>query len=270
MSSELVYVKLGGSVITDKRRAETARPDVIRRLAQELREAREAAPGLQLLLGHGGGSFPHVPAHEYRVHEGISRPDSWRGYCLTQAAAARLNRLVADLFLEEGLPVATIAPSSSALCEAGRLVELAVEPLRRLLDAGQVPLVYGDAVLDRVQGCAIASTEDLFGYLSGYLPPQRLILVGEVRGIYTADPNADPAAQLIGEMTGADFARVASGLGGSHGTDVTGGMLGKVRSMLDLLAALPSLRIQFISGDDPGALAGAMLRQVVQGTVLTA
>src|SRR5438552_8171600 len=152
MSNNLVYVKLGGSVITDKQRPETARPDVSRGLARGLRAALAQRPELRLIVGHGGGSFPHVPAHRYRVQEGIVDEQSWRGYRLTQAAAARLNRLVADLFAEEGLEVVTVAPSSSALCEGGRLVELAVEPIRRLVENGQVPLLYGDAVLDRRQG----------------------------------------------------------------------------------------------------------------------
>ena len=39
MSNNLVYVKLGGSVITDKQRPATARPEVIRRLAREMRDA---------------------------------------------------------------------------------------------------------------------------------------------------------------------------------------------------------------------------------------
>ena len=49
--SELVFIKLGGSVITDKTQPETARPEVIQRLAREVASARLARPELQLLLG---------------------------------------------------------------------------------------------------------------------------------------------------------------------------------------------------------------------------
>lgn len=264
-----LYLKLGGSVITDKRRPETARPDVIRRLAREIREAREERSDLRLILAHGGGSYPHIPAHEYRVQEGITGARSWEGFCKTQAAAARLNRLVVDLFAEEGLPVVSLAPSSSALCEDGRLVELAVEPVHRLVECGQIPLLYGDVALDRQKGCAIASTEELFCYLARHLPPARLILVGEVAGIYSGDPHADPQARLIEQVNVHSIRRIGNALGGSHGVDVTGGMRSKVNHMVELLEACPDLQIQFISGHDEGALKGALLQQEVRGTILT-
>jgi len=43
---EMVFVKLGGSLITDKRRSETPRPAVIQRLAQEVQAALAQRPEL--------------------------------------------------------------------------------------------------------------------------------------------------------------------------------------------------------------------------------
>ena len=110
--SELVLLKLGGSVITDKNNPFTARGDVIRRLGREIRGALDERPDLQLILGHGSGSFGHVVAQKYRTREGAVHEDSWRGYAETAAAAARLNRLVTDLLLEEGVPVVSYQPST--------------------------------------------------------------------------------------------------------------------------------------------------------------
>ena len=59
------FLKLGGSLITDKRQPETPRMDVIERLAQEIAAARAANPSLQLVLGHGSGSFGHIYARQY-------------------------------------------------------------------------------------------------------------------------------------------------------------------------------------------------------------
>ena len=91
---ELVFVKLGGSVITDKLRPSTAQPDVIRQLAGELKAALVASPDLRVLLGHGSGSFGHIPAQEHRVRQGIPPGADWWGYAETGAIAARLNRIV--------------------------------------------------------------------------------------------------------------------------------------------------------------------------------
>ncbi|MGA3021078.1 MAG: hypothetical protein ABSD68_03970, partial [Candidatus Micrarchaeales archaeon] len=63
----LVLVKLGGSLITDKTSPFTPNLDVIKRLAKEIHEAREEK-GMSLIIGHGGGSFPHKPAKDYRTN----------------------------------------------------------------------------------------------------------------------------------------------------------------------------------------------------------
>jgi isopentenyl phosphate kinase len=69
--SELVFCKLGGSVITDKLRPSTPRGGAIARLAAEVAGARAQRPGMRVLLGHGSGSFGHVVARAYHVREGI-------------------------------------------------------------------------------------------------------------------------------------------------------------------------------------------------------
>ncbi len=76
-SRELVFLKLGGSLITDKKRPHTPRMDVIRRLAREIAAARNIRPDLQLVLGHGSGSFGHIPAEKYGTHQGVKSPSEW-------------------------------------------------------------------------------------------------------------------------------------------------------------------------------------------------
>ena len=129
--NELVFVKLGGSVITDKARAETARPSVIDRLASEVGRAMAARPQLQLLLGHGSGSFGHGVARHHGTRKGVHTEADWRGFAEVAAVAARLNRLVVDAFLEAGVPVWSLQPSASALCQGGELVSLATAPVER-------------------------------------------------------------------------------------------------------------------------------------------
>jgi len=255
--SDLVFCKLGGSLITDKTREATPRPEVISRLAREVREALAARPALRLVLGHGSGSFGHFAAQRYQVHRGGADA---RGYAETGAAAARLNRLVVDAFLAEGVPVVAFQPSASARCVGGELVELAVRPLEGALARGLVPVVYGDVALDDQQGSAIISTERVFGYLAGFLRPGRIVLAGEVDGVFTADPLRDPAARLIPEIARHNIEEVRAALAGSRGVDVTGGMLSKVLDMLALAREWPGLEALLVSGLRPGwvreALAG--------------
>ena len=267
----LIFVKLGGSIITDKLQPSTARPQVIRRLAREVQGVRVARPDLRLVLGHGSGSFGHVAGIRYHVHQGIAENGDWWGYAETGAAAARLNRIVADLFLQAGVPIVSVQPSACIRCRAGKLVAMETYAIGQALGHGLVPLVYGDVAFDVQQGCAIVSTENVLAYLADQLRPARMVMVGQVHGVFDRDPLVDPAAELIPLITPDTFGRLAASLGGSHGTDVTGGMLSKVREMVDLVARGVTQRVHLISGWHEGALARVLLdAEVTEGTLIIA
>lgn len=266
---ELVFVKLGGSLITDKLRPDTARLPVIQRLAAEIATALSLRPELSLVLGHGSGSFGHRQAQRYGVHQGGLT--DWMGYAQTGAAAQRLNRLVTDALLEAGVRAVSVQPSASALCRDGEIVQFSIEPVRRLLAHGAAPLVYGDVAVDTVRGCAIVSTERVLAYLARNLRPARLVQVGEVAGVYSADPRCEPQAKLLRKITPASLEAVAAGLGGSHAVDVTGGMRSKVESLLRLVTEAPGLQARIIGGAVPGALAEALLDPEAElGTLIVA
>ena len=267
---DLVLVKLGGSVITDKSRFFAAREGVVRRLGREIRKVVCARPGLLLIIGHGSGSFGHVVAHAYRTDLGVHDEQSWQGYAETARAAARLNRLVTDWLSEEGLPVVSFQPSASAQCHGRHLLRLELEPIQRVLHAGLMPILYGDVAMDDLQGFTIISTEQIFGHLARHLAPKRIVLAGIVDGVYEADPLRQPGAARIAEITPQNWPHVCAKLGGSHATDVTGGMLTKVQAMVDLVAAQPDLRIHIVSGAIPGRVHEALIADAPVGTTICA
>ncbi len=262
--SELYFVKLGGSLITDKHREATARPALIRQLADEVRQARLACPHLQLLIGHGSGSFGHWEAQRYHTRGGVTDAEQWGGFARVGAAAARLNRLVTDTFLNAGVPVVSLPPSAAAVVTAGQVVSYALEPLQRALAVGLVPLVFGDVVFDRERGGGILSTEDVFVYLAPLLRPQRIILLGNAAGVL------DQQGRVVPHITPATYAEIEPFLGGSGGVDVTGGMRDKVQQMLRLITAMPNLDIWILSGRRPGALLEALKGVPAEGTHLHA
>ena len=99
----------------------------------------------------------------------VVRQESWRGFLETAVAAARLNRLVIDVLLEEGIPVVSFQPSASARCRGGDLMYLDTHPMKQVLDAGLVPVIYGDVAVDAVQSFTIVSTEQVFDNIAkGY------------------------------------------------------------------------------------------------------
>ena len=129
---DMMLVKLGGSLITDKSKPFTERKDVIERLSKEIHEAR-CKKDISLVVGHGGGSYPHKPASDYQTHKGFVNDDSKRGLAEVQDAAARLNRIVVRSLLDSGEEAMSMQPSAASLTENGRIKEWYTRSIERLL-----------------------------------------------------------------------------------------------------------------------------------------
>jgi isopentenyl phosphate kinase len=260
--SEVIFLKLGGSLITDKTGVEQVRADVLARLASEIGAVwRERLP---LVLGHGSGSFGHVAGAKYGTRQGVATPEQWMGFAQVSAAAARLNRLVVESLLEANVPALTIQPSASAQCRDGTITHLASHTVENALAAGLLPVVYGDVAFDEGRGGTIISTEEVMGYLAKTIRPSWLLLAGETEGVY------DEAGNLLPTITPANFEAIRPALGGSRGTDVTGGMASKVEAMLRLVQNQPGLTIRIFSGLEAGNLQQLLQRpELPIGTVIS-
>lgn len=258
----LVFIKLGGSLITDKRVEASFRLETMKRIAGEIMAGLELNPSLRLIIGHGSGSFGHFAASRFGTIDGVQSPDQWIGFAEVAAAAAELNHRVAGVLRGVGLPIIRMQPSASGRCVDGQLVEMATHPVERALANGLIPLVYGDVALDDVRGGTIISTETILTYLAKQLQPQQIILLGEVDGVY------DAAGEVIPEITRENAAQYESVLGGSDGRDVTGGMLTKVRDMLALTETIPDLGIHIANGQTPGLLSHALSGKTITGTLI--
>jgi isopentenyl phosphate kinase len=263
--TEAILVKLGGSLITDKTRAETARLPVIRRLAGEIARAAAASAPVRLIVGHGSGSFGHVAAARYQLGSGLVRPDQLPGVSLTQERAAALHRqVVAELLAAGALPY-SIAPSSALVTSGGEPVDFLAEPLLLALGRGLLPVLYGDVVLDREQGVAICSTERLFTLLARRLPERgiairRVLWLGKTAGVW------DGEGRTIPRLTRAACTGMEETIGAAAGTDVTGGMRHRVETALDLAdLGIPSL---ILDGREPGLLERALAGDAVPGTAI--
>jgi len=260
----LVFLKLGGSLITDKRVENSFRESVAARVAAEVAAALRQDESLQLLIGHGSGSFGHVVAKRYQTMQGVHTADEWRGFAHVATVAAELNTLMAKTLHAANVPVWRFQPSASALSRDGVLVSMAHEPIRHALSQRLVPLVYGDVSLDETRGGTIISTETVFFYLARHLPVDQIFLLGEVDGVY------DESGIVIPRITPSTLPAVERALGGSAGTDVTGGMETKVRDMVALTQAVPRLSIRIFNGNTPGLIESALLGHEQPGTLICA
>jgi hypothetical protein len=95
----LVFLKLGGSLITDKNKPYTSRPDKFTQIAHEIKSALSRNPDLQLILGHGPGSFGHFAVKDHApfllspTFQGNwwEKDDGWRGFSDRKNIASRVR-----------------------------------------------------------------------------------------------------------------------------------------------------------------------------------
>lgn len=253
----ITYLKLGGSLITDKNRPYTVRQAVLQRLAEEIRAALDAAPGLQLIIGHGSGSFGHVPASRFGTRDGVATAEQWRGFAQVHAEAAGLNRIVSAELRKARIDCLTFDPLSLfANGSADR--KNAAQAVFTVVRNGLVPLVYGDAVLDPDQGGTILSTEEVFIKLaSTQNQPARFLLAGDEPGIWRDYPEK---TELIPSVDISLFHQMnVEFIYGAATTDVTGGMRAKVNLAVSLLKKGLGKDVLIFSGLEPQNVFKALL-----------
>jgi isopentenyl phosphate kinase len=266
---ELVFLKLGGSLITDKTQAYTARLDKLADLATQIAHALQTQPELHLVLGHGSGSFGHTAAKKYGTRNGLpallrlipssakigGEKEYWKGFAEVWYQASTLNRNVVQALFEAGVPAMTFSPAASVWSDGGQVAQWDLSQIEYALENNIVPVVHGDVIFDRAKGGTILSTEDLFEHLARELRPKRILLAGLEEAVWADFPARRHRVEVL---TRESFDEIRSGVGEASGADVTGGMESKVNQMLELVDEIPELSALIFSGEESGNLEKAL------------
>jgi isopentenyl phosphate kinase len=226
------FIKLGGSVITNKEVPMMVRTEVLSRIVQEIARAKKKT-GEIYVVGHGQGSFAHAPAMRYRTKEGFVQSDSRMGMAITQDSAAQLNRVVVKMFLSHDLPAVSYNMSNVLVTKKSLLNSFSDTVFLEYLRQGLLPITGGDVIVDTAQGCTIWSTEKVLAHLiemavSAKYQVNSIIHVTEVAGVL------DSQNKVIAKINNADQIKVKKSIGFTKGFDVTGGMWHKIEESLAL------------------------------------
>lgn len=263
MYNALTFLKLGGSLITDKNTPSTPLLERITRIATEIAAARAQHPEMRLVLGHGSGSFGHVPAKKFHTRSGVKTAAEWSGFATVWAEARTLNHIVMQRLASAGLPVIAISPSSAIITNNGSIRSWNISPIERALQAGLIPVVYGDVIFDENLGGTILSTEELFYHLTGILLPDKIHIAGIESAVFLDYPENQ---QPIPEITPATYPGLMSKITHSASVDVTGGMAAKVDNLVQLVQQFPQLQAWIFSGVAPGSILQALVEVPESGT----
>jgi isopentenyl phosphate kinase len=256
----LVFLKLGGSLITDKDRTDTPNLPVLAEISREISAAIKDDQNLHIVLGHGSGSFGHHAAHRYQTRQGVYSPEEWVGFTRVWERARALNQIVVEYLVNAEIPVVAFAPSSFLITCNHEIKNWDTTAIKASLEHRTVPLLNGDVVFDQEIGGTIVSTEELFTALTETILPDRILLAGIEPGVWRDYPKRDNI-----------FTQINSGLNvvtndnsmQSSSIDVTGGMLSKVQSMRHLVQLHPNVQVSIFSGLKSGNIYSSLMGESI-------
>lgn len=262
--TSLICIKLGGSVITDRTKPSTPRPDRISYFAQVIANFRQKNPNVALLLAHGQGSYAHFPAHEYGIAQSLhNHPDAVFGWALTAQTVRELTQLVTQSLLDQHIPAASIFPAQTLITNNRQAASHFFELVDTYLRTGILPVTTGDVIMDRATGGCIWSADTVLPYIALLLKDRgwdvkEIIHVTSTPGVYR--DLSQPKLGVFSTLTKADEPLLKQSVKASHHVDVTGGMLTKVTESIELAnQGIPSV---ILSGEDDSLekyLAGAAI-----------
>ena len=100
--------------------------------------------------------------------------------------------------------------------------------LNRLLDLGAIPIINENDTVATAE-IIIGDNDTLAAIVAQSVQADRLILLSDIDGLYTADPHKDPNAKLINTVSAIDDT-LLSLAGSSAGNQGTGGMITKLQA----------------------------------------
>jgi len=262
MMRNLIIVKFGGSVITDKTKFKAVRINVLENISKELSEALKLGIH-KIIIVHGGGSFGHPLAYKYKLTEGIINLDSLMGISETIDSMRELSLNITRSLRKFGIPVFPIQTSSISLLEKDKITTFFQEALKVALEKDLIPLLWGDVALDLSKGCSILSGDEIIRYLVFSLRPSKVIFGTDVDGIFLDFPKNLKLVRRINEH---NLESVIKAIKPVDYTDVTGGFYKKMQVMIEI--AKFGVRVQIINLLKHGNLIKAIMETEDVGTII--
>ncbi|MBY9020504.1 MAG: amino acid kinase [Candidatus Lokiarchaeota archaeon] len=231
---EVIVIKLGGSLLTDKSTAYKLKEDILKAVATEIKECIDLGLIKNLVVVHGVGSFGHPPVLKYNLHKGFKNKDQLISMSETQQIVNKYRKTIASAFLDVGIPINLMHASSMVVGNKMVITESNLVSLRGFLSLGMVPLIGGDMMYDTSMGFSVCSGDQLAVLLSRLLRSKRLIFATDVLGVFDKDPKSEKDAQLLREININDIDKLLNVTNETAKSDASGKMRGKLSSLLPI------------------------------------
>jgi isopentenyl phosphate kinase len=225
----VTIVKLGGSAITNKTAECTPDLACIRSSVRQLSLFNKP-----LVLLHGAGSYGHLIVNRAQLQEGLRRKSQLRALGETELCLDQLARIVQVSLFRENMRFVPLRAMSFLTMKAGRVEDLFIEPVRRAIKVGLIPVIHGDIAFDSKKGVSVISADQLASRIGTEFNGSRVLFGCDVDGVFKENTWSSGPRETINVVDRNNARQVLKSLRKSAEKDVTGGMYGKVREALTL------------------------------------
>ncbi|HSG74266.1 MAG TPA: isopentenyl phosphate kinase [Nitrosopumilaceae archaeon] len=243
----MILIKLGGSIITNKKKPLTPRKKTIDKIATALSKIDEP-----MVIVHGGGSYGHYWSVKYDMH---TKPAKYsiRGVSVVKNSMVELDKIILDSFLKNKLNPYSLPPTD--FVSGDKAITKKIKEVEKIAKSGLIPITFGDALWYGKNRSFILSGDKIMSMLAKILKPRLSIFVLDVDGLYSDLKTKKLIYELKGQKPQIS----------KNTMDVTGGMTRKIEEASKI--SKMGLNVFFVNGNKPQRIADAVKRKKFEGTL---
>jgi len=265
---EIMIIKLGGSVITEKNKPFSLKSEILDDLIDQIVKAKQ-----KCIVIHGAGSFAHPLAQKYDIVSGKNPKIKNQIYGLaeTHSGVAKLNTIITNKFLEKGIATIPLQPSTLFHQDLQNLDNLH-KIINDLLDLNITPLLYGDIILGSDTKFSIISGDRIILEIckqfvlsekEHHYQISKVIFCFDQDGLFVKDEKEKKKILLEckqEELDHLQFYTLQTKI------DVTGGIKGKLQETKEICKL--KIPVQLVNGQKKNYLLKALQQQQVISTTI--
>jgi len=243
----MILIKLGGSIITNKGKPQSARRKTIDNILKQIKKINEP-----MILVHGGGSYGHYWSMKYSMHTKPARY-SLKGLSVVKNSMIELDKIILNSATKNKLNTYSLPPTD--FMSGNKPIKNKIQKIGEIAKSGLVPITYGDALWYGQKKSYILSGDVIMTTIGKILKPRLSIFVLNVDGVYSNIKSK----KLIN-----DFKKEKPTIG-KNKMDVTGGMTRKISEAVKMSRS--GLKVFFVNGNKPQRIVDAVSGKKFEGTL---
>ena len=258
MAGDLIIIKFGGSLITNKSKLCSPRTEIIEKTCAMVSEIIKL--GKKVIIVHGAGSFGHIKAKKWKIFEGMDSniKNQLEGVHEVREDMKILNNLIVSMLNNYSIDAKSYPPHQYGGGE-GMDYKFSKD-IDEFINSNIIPVVYGDVVETYTEkGFGILSGDDICEILTNRYKPKHVIFaIDGAEGIID-NPNDVEGGNLIEKyVVGTEVVM------NKVENDVTGGMELKIMRATNCFKM--GSRVSIINGNNPQMIMNAILGKGYTGT----